>query len=96
MVGEADAAVELRVTSQPSFESGHPDQHDPDVPGVEVVPDRLKTNALEQLRDLFDRSDFGMILMTQVGRLIHIDQLDQITPDVIHAARQMLVVGTTQ
>lgn len=135
--------------------------------------DRLKTNALEQLRDLFDRSDFGMILigmpgferqlarypqlysrigfahqyrpldpedipivladywqrlghthdpanpdhveaantvtritggnfrlierlMTQVGRLIQINQLDQITPDVIHAARQMLVVGTTQ
>jgi len=35
-------------------------------------------------------------LMTQVGRLIQINQLDQITPDVIHAARQMLVVGTTQ
>lgn len=35
-------------------------------------------------------------LMTQVGRLLEINQLDQITPDVVHAARQMLVVGTTQ
>lgn len=32
--------------------------------------------------------------MTQVGRLLEINQLDQVTPDVVRAPRQMLVVGT--
>ena len=133
--------------------------------------DRLKTNALEQLRDFFDRNDVGLILigmpgferqlarypqlysrigfahqyrpidpedvptvlahyweelgrtyntadpadtesanaittitggnfrlierlMTQIARVMAINQLDTIGPEVVHAARQMLVVGT--
>ena len=32
--------------------------------------------------------------MTQVARVMDINQLDAITPDVVHAARQTLVVGT--
>ncbi len=133
--------------------------------------DRLKTSALEQLRDFFDRRDLGLILigmpgfdrqlarypqlysrigfahqyrpidpedistvlshywqqlghtydpddtdhveaanavtgitggnfrlierlMTQIARVIDINELDQISPDVVHAARQMLVIGT--
>ena len=130
--------------------------------------DRLKTSGLEQLRDFFDRSDMGMILigmpgfdrqlarypqlysrvgfahqyrpldaedipdvlehywrqlglpfdptladeaanmvtritggnfrlierlMSQVGRVLEINQLDTITPEVVEAARQTLVVG---
>jgi len=31
--------------------------------------------------------------MSQVARVIDINQLDAITPDVVHAARQTLVVG---
>ena len=31
--------------------------------------------------------------MTQVARVMEINQLDALDPDVIHAARQMLVVG---
>lgn len=134
--------------------------------------DRLKTNALEQLRDFFDRNDVGLILigmpgferqlarypqlysrigfahqyrpldpedvpvvlshyweqlgctydptnpadaetattittvtggnfrlierlMTQIARVMTINQLQTIAPGVVHAARQMLVVGTT-
>ena len=132
--------------------------------------DRLKTNGLEQLRDYFDRSDLGLILigmpgfdrqlarypqlysrigfahqykpldtedipavlahywqqlglpdtdidpdtevvgtivritggnfrlierlMTQVGRLMDINGFDDISPDLITAARQTLVIGT--
>jgi DNA transposition AAA+ family ATPase len=130
--------------------------------------DRLKTSGLEQLRDFFDRSDMGMILigmpgfdrqlarypqlysrvgfahqyrpldvedipdvlahywqqlglpfdptladeaantvtritggnfrlierlMSQVGRVLEINQLDTSTPEVVEAARQTLVVG---
>ena len=33
-------------------------------------------------------------LMTQVARVMEINQLEALDPDVIHAARQMLVVGT--
>jgi DNA transposition AAA+ family ATPase len=33
-------------------------------------------------------------LMSQVARVMEINQLDTLDPDVIHAARQMLVVGT--
>ena len=32
-------------------------------------------------------------LMSQVARVMEINQLDTLDPDVIHAARQMLVVG---
>jgi len=32
--------------------------------------------------------------MTPVDRLLEIDPLDHITPDVVHAARQMLVLST--
>jgi len=32
--------------------------------------------------------------MTQVARVMEINQLDTLDPDVIHAARQVLVVGT--
>ena len=32
--------------------------------------------------------------MTQVARVMDINQLDTITPDVVHAAREILVVGT--
>jgi len=133
--------------------------------------DRLKTNALEQLRDFFDRNDVGLILigmpgferqlarypqlysrigfahqyrpidpedvpvvlahywqqlgrtydpanpadaeaanaittitggnfrlierlMTQIARVMTINQLQTIAAEVVHAARQMLVVGT--
>jgi len=35
-------------------------------------------------------------LMTQIARILDINQLDAITPEVIAAARQMLVVGTSQ
>ena len=31
--------------------------------------------------------------MTQIARLMGINQLETITPDVVHAARQTLVVG---
>ncbi len=33
-------------------------------------------------------------LMSQVARVMEINQFDTLDPDVIHAARQMLVVGT--
>ena len=33
-------------------------------------------------------------LMSQVARVMEINQLDTLDPDVIHAARQVLVVGT--
>jgi len=33
-------------------------------------------------------------LMTQVARVMEINKLDTLDPDVVHAARQMLVVGT--
>jgi DNA transposition AAA+ family ATPase len=33
-------------------------------------------------------------LMTQVARVMEINQLEALDPDVVHAARQMLVVGT--
>ena len=33
-------------------------------------------------------------LMTQIARVIDINELDHISPDVVHAARQMLVIGT--
>ena len=132
--------------------------------------DRLRTTGLEQLRDFFDRSDLGLILigmpgfdrqlarypqlysrigfahqyqpldpediptvlaqywdqlgqafdpsntdhaetvsavnqitggnfrlierlMTQIARVMGINQLEAITPDVVHAARQILVIG---
>jgi len=32
-------------------------------------------------------------LMSQVGRVLEINQLDTITPEVVEAARQTLVVG---
>jgi hypothetical protein len=35
-------------------------------------------------------------LMTQVARVMDINQLDALDPDVVHAARQMLVVGAAQ
>ena len=43
----------------------------------------------------FTGGNFRLIerLMTQVARVIEINQLDTLDPDVIHAARQMLVVG---
>jgi hypothetical protein len=155
----------------------HPDfDEDIDIPYLtELViideADRLKTNALEQLRDFFDRNDVGLILigmpgferqlarypqlysrigfahqyrpidpedvpvvlahyweqlgrsynptdpadaesaraittitggnfrlierlMTQIARVMTINQLQAIRPEVVHAARQMLVVGT--
>ena len=31
--------------------------------------------------------------MTQIARVMDINQLDSITPEVVHAARQILVVG---
>jgi hypothetical protein len=34
--------------------------------------------------------------MTQVARVMDINQLDALDPDVVHAARQMLVVGAVQ
>jgi len=33
-------------------------------------------------------------LMTQIARIMGINQLDAIIPDVVHAARQILVIGT--
>ncbi len=155
----------------------HPDiDLDVDIPYLtELViideADRLKTNALEQLRDFFDRNDVGLILigmpgferqlarypelysrigfahqyrpidpedvptilahywqqlghaydpahrddaeaanaittitggnfrlierlMTQIARVMTINQLQTIASEVVHAARQMLVVGT--
>ena len=35
-------------------------------------------------------------LMTQVARVMDINRLDALDPDVVHAARQMLVVGAAQ
>ena len=35
-------------------------------------------------------------LMTQVARVMDINQLDSLDPDVVHAARQILVVGAAQ
>jgi DNA transposition AAA+ family ATPase len=35
-------------------------------------------------------------LMTQVARVMDINQLDTLDPDVVHAARQILVVGAAQ
>ena len=32
-------------------------------------------------------------LMTQIARIMGINHLDAITPDVVHAARQILVIG---
>jgi len=32
--------------------------------------------------------------MTQIARVMTINQLQAIAPEVVHAARQMLVVGT--
>ena len=32
-------------------------------------------------------------LMTQIARVMGINQLEAITPDVVHAARQILVIG---
>jgi len=32
--------------------------------------------------------------MTQIARIMGINQLDAIIPDVVHAARQILVIGT--
>ena len=34
--------------------------------------------------------------MTQAARVMDINQLDNLDPDVVHAARQILVVGATQ
>lgn len=34
-------------------------------------------------------------LMTQIARVIDINHLDRVTPDVVHAARKALVIGTT-
>jgi len=31
--------------------------------------------------------------MTQIARVMGINQLEAITPDVVHAARQILVIG---
>lgn len=33
--------------------------------------------------------------MAQIARILDINQLDTITPDVVDTVRQMLVVGTT-
>jgi hypothetical protein len=33
-------------------------------------------------------------LMTQIARVMSINQLDTITPDAVHAARQILVIGS--
>ena len=33
-------------------------------------------------------------LMTQIARVMSINQLETITPDVVHAARQILVIGS--
>jgi len=32
-------------------------------------------------------------LLTQIARVMAINQLEAITPDVVHAARQILVIG---
>jgi len=32
--------------------------------------------------------------MTQIARVMNINQLATITPDVVHAARQILVIGS--
>ena len=34
-------------------------------------------------------------LMTQVARVMEINQLDTVSADVVHAARQMLVIGNS-
>ena len=51
-------------------------------------------NAVKQITG----GNFRLIerLMTQIARVMAINQLDAITPDVVHAARQILVIGAAQ
>jgi len=66
-----------------------------------MVGRRRENAELVMERDVRNRSvalsTFRLIecLMTQVARVMEINRLEAPDPDVIHAARQMLVVGTT-
>ena len=63
--------------------------------GLPLDPD--DTNDVETVTAVvrITGGNFRLIerLMTQVARVMDINQLDALDPDVVHAARQMLVVG---
>ena len=59
---------------------------------IPATPDHAETvSAVKQITG----GNFRLIerLMTQIARVMGINQLEAITPDVVHAARQILVIG---
>jgi hypothetical protein len=49
LVGEADAAVELRVAREATFETGHADQDQPDVVAVEEVAELCEARGFQSV-----------------------------------------------
>ena len=64
--------------------------------GIPFDPDDNNLHAVAAINRTTG-GNFRLIerLMAQIARILEINQLDTITPDVVDAARQMLVVGTT-
>jgi hypothetical protein len=64
--------------------------------GIPFHPDDNNVHAVAAInRTTGGNSRLIERLMAQIARILEINQLDAITPDVVDAARQMLVVGTT-
>ena len=60
---------------------------------LEVEKENLRTQIARYNDGLASHAGLCERLMTQIARVMGINQLEAITPDVVHAARQILVIG---
>lgn len=85
VMGEADAAVKLRVAGEAFFDAGHADKDDPRGVAVIVVPDLLERRRFEPV-GLVDDEEFGQ---ASGSRAAVLDDVDVAFPGV-SAAQEIL------